>query len=170
MCLIYIKQNMQYNVYRKDNMGNYNRGNRSGGGRYGGDFRRRPAGPRQMHNAVCDDCGKDCEVPFRPSGDKPIYCSECFEKKGGGSKRPSRSGSGRSGYGKKDDTNKKLIEQMSSLNVKLDRILKVLESGNEKKPVLKKPKEKEVKKPAVKTKKAKAKKTSPKVKKAKSKK
>ena len=33
-----------------------------------------------MHNAVCDDCGDDCKVPFKPSGGKPIYCSRCFEK------------------------------------------------------------------------------------------
>jgi len=33
----------------------------------------------QMHHAVCDECGDDCEVPFRPNGSKPIYCSFCFE-------------------------------------------------------------------------------------------
>ncbi|MBU1164092.1 hypothetical protein KKA15_00845 [Patescibacteria group bacterium] len=32
-----------------------------------------------MHHAVCDKCGKDCEVPFKPTGDKPIYCSDCFK-------------------------------------------------------------------------------------------
>jgi CxxC-x17-CxxC domain-containing protein len=34
-----------------------------------------------MHKAVCDECHKSCEVPFRPSGDKPIYCSDCFSSK-----------------------------------------------------------------------------------------
>jgi len=41
----------------------------------------------QMHHAVCSDCGRDCEVPFRPSGNKPVYCSDCFgakEDSGGG--------------------------------------------------------------------------------------
>jgi CxxC-x17-CxxC domain-containing protein len=33
-----------------------------------------------MFDAVCDDCGKDCKVPFKPTGGKPIYCSRCFEK------------------------------------------------------------------------------------------
>ena len=37
-----------------------------------------------MHSAVCDACGRECKVPFRPSGDKPIYCSSCFEQQGGG--------------------------------------------------------------------------------------
>ncbi len=120
-------------------MRSYNQNNKSGGGRYGGDFRRRDTGRRRMYKAVCDECGKDCEVPFKPSGDKPIYCSDCFEKKGGGSlKRSSRRSTGRSGFGKRDDTNKQLLEQVSSLNTKLDRILRVLESSVEKKPVSKK--------------------------------
>ncbi len=38
-----------------------------------------------MHSAVCATCGKNCEVPFRPTGDKPIYCSNCFEKVEGSS-------------------------------------------------------------------------------------
>jgi CxxC-x17-CxxC domain-containing protein len=115
-----------------------------------------------MHKAVCDECGKDCEVPFKPSGDKPIYCSSCFEKKeGGGSKRPSRRSSGRSDFGKRDDTNKKLLEQVSSLNTKLDRILKVLEADTEKKPVSKKAEVKKVaKKTSSKDKKVKTKKAS----------
>ena len=56
----------------------------SGGGRFGGrggsggrgGFNRRP---REMHKATCGDCGKACEVPFEPKGDKPVYCSECFQ-------------------------------------------------------------------------------------------
>ncbi len=45
-----------------------------GGGGYGG-------GAREMHPAVCAQCGKDTEVPFRPSGDRPMYCSDCFSKR-----------------------------------------------------------------------------------------
>jgi len=36
-------------------------------------------GDREMHDATCGDCGKDCEVPFEPKQDKPVYCSECFQ-------------------------------------------------------------------------------------------
>ncbi len=39
----------------------------------------------RMHSAVCATCGRNCEVPFRPTGNKPIYCSSCFEKEGGSS-------------------------------------------------------------------------------------
>ena len=48
---------------------------------YGGGYDR---GPREMHPVVCADCGKDTTVPFRPRGDRPVYCSDCFSKQGGG--------------------------------------------------------------------------------------
>ena len=37
-------------------------------------------GPRQMHPAVCANCGNDTEVPFEPRGDKPVYCNDCFQQ------------------------------------------------------------------------------------------
>jgi CxxC-x17-CxxC domain-containing protein len=37
------------------------------------------SGERQMYPAVCANCGKDTMVPFNPSGDKPVYCRECFQ-------------------------------------------------------------------------------------------
>ena len=33
---------------------------------------------REMHPAVCAQCGVDTMVPFRPRGDRPVYCSDCF--------------------------------------------------------------------------------------------
>ncbi len=47
---------------------------------------------RPMYSAVCADCGKNCEVPFRPSADRPIYCKTCFvtrKKQGTFTQRPS---------------------------------------------------------------------------------
>jgi CxxC-x17-CxxC domain-containing protein len=44
--------------------------NSSGGSRDGA--------PRQMFDAVCADCGKACQVPFQPTTDRPIKCSDCF--------------------------------------------------------------------------------------------
>lgn len=38
------------------------------------------SGPREMHKAVCNDCKKDCEVPFKPTQGKPVYCRECYSK------------------------------------------------------------------------------------------
>lgn len=43
-----------------------------------------PPPVRTMHKAVCADCHKECEVPFKPSGDRPVYCKECFAKRKAG--------------------------------------------------------------------------------------
>ncbi len=32
---------------------------------------------RMMYKAICADCCKECEVPFKP-GNRPVYCKECF--------------------------------------------------------------------------------------------
>jgi len=36
---------------------------------------------RVMHKTICAECRKECEVPFRPSGGRPVYCKECFSKR-----------------------------------------------------------------------------------------
>ncbi|MCH8022412.1 MAG: DNA-directed RNA polymerase [Thaumarchaeota archaeon] len=40
-------------------------------------------GEREMHKITCSDCGKEAEVPFKPSGDRPVYCKDCFSKRRG---------------------------------------------------------------------------------------
>lgn len=64
-----------------------------GGGRpsFGGG---RDGGEREMFDAVCANCGNDCQVPFKPNGMTPVLCKECFAKsKGdeGGDRRERRS-------------------------------------------------------------------------------
>ncbi len=72
-------------------MGSFNRDrdSRSGGGRSFGprrDFGDRRGGSDRsgsgvtMHKAICSNCGNECEVPFRPTSGKPVFCSNCFEK------------------------------------------------------------------------------------------
>ena len=39
---------------------------------------------RVLHKAICADCKKGCEVPFKPSGERPVYCKECFSKRRAG--------------------------------------------------------------------------------------
>jgi CxxC-x17-CxxC domain-containing protein len=46
-----------------------------------------------MHPAVCAECGKDTEVPFRPTGERPVYCSDCYRQQ---SPRGGSGGGGRS--------------------------------------------------------------------------
>ncbi|MBC7085743.1 MAG: hypothetical protein H5T43_05190 [Methanomethylovorans sp.] len=57
-------------------------GFRSGGsgGSRGSSGGFRPSGPREMHKATCADCGHETEVPFVPSGDRPVYCRECYQE------------------------------------------------------------------------------------------
>ena len=53
-----------------------------GGGGGGGGYRDR--GPREMFEATCSSCGKEAQVPFRPTSGKPVYCSDCFRSQRGG--------------------------------------------------------------------------------------
>jgi CxxC-x17-CxxC domain-containing protein len=76
------------------------RGGGGGGGSYGsysggsgGSGANR--GAREMFSATCSSCGKEAQVPFRPSGDKPVYCSECFQERRGGTSPDRSRGGGR---------------------------------------------------------------------------
>ena len=71
------------------------RGGSSYGSSYGsgGGYSSSSRGPREMFSATCSSCGQEAQVPFQPSGDKPVYCSNCFETRRGSS------GGGRGGYG-----------------------------------------------------------------------
>lgn len=114
-----------------------NRGSRSG------DRLGRPS----MHSAVCAECGQSCEVPFKPTGDKPVYCSSCFGKKSGfensrferrDSERPSfnrddRRESARPSFNRDDRGDRSNSasrdgskQQFDMLNAKLDSILRLL--------------------------------------------
>ena len=39
-------------------------------------FQQNSSDPR--HKAVCTDCGKECEVPFKPAKNRPVYCPTCW--------------------------------------------------------------------------------------------
>src|SRR5215207_1017400 len=63
--------------------GGYSAGGEGGyGGGGGGGYRDR--GPREMFEATCSSCGKEAQVPFRPTSGKPVYCSDCFRTQRGG--------------------------------------------------------------------------------------
>lgn len=86
-------------------------GPRKSGGK---DFGKSNFERKQMFPATCDECGKSCEVPFRPTAGKPIYCNQCFGKvENAGSKAPNA-------------LNEQYKQQFEILNTKLDKILKLL--------------------------------------------
>ena len=61
----------------------------SGGYSSSGGYQRRE---QQMFPAVCAQCNKDTQVPFQPRGDRPVYCSACFEGQRAQSGAPRRGG------------------------------------------------------------------------------
>lgn len=129
-------------------MGNFNRGgfggNRGGGNRFGGgdrggrpSFRREDRGPVTMTQVTCDECKKPCEVPFRPTAGKPVYCNDCFRSQGSANRdraprrdfndrpqapRPSFGGNVSNEGG--NDTKK----QLELLNSKMDKLISSIEN------------------------------------------
>ena len=47
------------------------------------DRGRQGNGPRERTytRVICADCNKECEIPFKPSAGRPVYCKECFSKR-----------------------------------------------------------------------------------------
>lgn len=139
-------------------MNDFKKNNRFGGGKFGGgkfgggrDNRGfgRPSfggnrggfgqGP-ELHKAICADCNKECEVPFRPNGRKPVYCKECFDR---------NEGKGSSGTfpQKEFATTVKpfanvninvdaLKAQIDGLHVKLDRLVQMLTDKDAKNSII----------------------------------
>ncbi|MCU0679884.1 MAG: hypothetical protein MUF50_01080 [Planctomycetes bacterium] len=137
----------------------------------GSERRERP----MMHEAICSECGKHCEVPFKPTGDRPVLCSICFGGKNGNEVRRPENRFEKSNdrfsdrkFSKPNFDDKKVFsdvkvnnncdsvkEQLVVLNEKMGKILNVLESlvssRNVEKPEIKKPeiKKLEIEKPKV---------------------
>ncbi len=115
-------------------MRDFNRNNRSGGGRNFGkrNFEGGQNQDREMHKAICSRCGKECEVPFRPTSGKPIFCTDCFRENGGpDSRRPERRDFRRPSFDNRNENRDNsqqpnYKDQLESLNIKLDKILKLL--------------------------------------------
>ncbi len=124
-----------------------------GGNRFGGGDRGGRSGDRggfgggrsdapQMHEAICSNCGKKCEVPFRPTGEKPVFCNDCFAGKRDGSfkggdrgdrnDRPSRDFSSKPAYSKptggEDRSIGELKKQIDTISSKLDAVIKMIQS------------------------------------------
>jgi CxxC-x17-CxxC domain-containing protein len=148
--------------------------------KYGGTRSRdsRTAGPAsEMFSTTCSDCGKACQVPFKPSDAKPVYCSNCFGmKKSANEQRGSEHRGGRpekKSYDNKpaqqsatrgvgNDVITDLKRQITGLEVKLNRILDLINPPLPAKKAVESPKP-EAKPKKVAAKKAPAKKVAKKV-------
>lgn len=131
-------------------MGNFNRDN----SKYGGGFNRgfgggrpfgggkkfsggggRDGGRPSMHQATCSECGVSCEVPFRPTGSRPVFCNNCFGKQGRGKDggRPPRFEGERHEKPRFEDKkvdgvyfSGQVVEQIKILNAKVDKLIEIL--------------------------------------------
>lgn len=132
-------------------MNNFKKHNNFGGGNFKkknfGGFGGSNSDRKEMFKAVCNECGKEALVPFRPNGRKPVLCSDCFQKErndenrsgnayAGGSNRPQQQDRPRFG----DRPNKPSFHDrpapaapqtnykrdFEALNQKLDKILALL--------------------------------------------
>jgi CxxC-x17-CxxC domain-containing protein len=138
----------------KNNMGDFRRegGNRfggnRGGSRFGGDRGGRPSfggrdnREKEMHSAVCTECKKDCEVPFRPTNGKPIFCKDCFSRQDGGDRGERGGDRGpRRDFNDRDSrpsfekrsfdapkTDEGVKNQLEAINSKLEKLIRSIES------------------------------------------
>lgn len=137
-------------------MKDFNRGGGFRDKRGGGGFDRRDSGSRggsfsrgggggfdrpAMHQATCAECGQSCEVPFKPTGERPVYCSNCFKNKDEGAPRRDdrhehRSESRFDSRPEPREFSKPVAnvssfsnEQFETLNAKLDKLLRALNSA-----------------------------------------
>ncbi|HVZ67066.1 MAG TPA: CxxC-x17-CxxC domain-containing protein [Patescibacteria group bacterium] len=126
---------MSFNRDDRRGGGGFNRGPQGGRGFGGGrNFGRgRSDRPVEMHKAICSNCGKECEVPFRPTGEKPVFCSDCFREQGGPDRRPDR---GPRSFERREDRGPRppmgppppppMKREIDEINAKLDKIMRML--------------------------------------------
>lgn len=110
----------------------------SSGKKNWGDRSKSSDAPFTLYKATCSECHKACEVPFRPTGAKPVYCKECFNVAGGsfnkdrggdrgGDRFPKKDFSPRPAYAPRAESgsnNDAVLKQLEAINTKLDQIMR----------------------------------------------
>src|SRR3989344_3665930 len=96
------------------------------GGDRGGFSRDRNSERRsvEMYDAVCSKCNKKCQVPFRPTGSKPVFCSECFGQQGDRGDRGSSFAPRNNNFSNQSSAPS---VDLSGINAKLDKIIAILQ-------------------------------------------
>jgi len=104
--------------------------NRAGGGK---------SAPRELHDAICSDCRKPCQVPFFPSEGRPVKCRDCFRTDDSGfAPRDDRRDDRRPSYGdrkpfapRENAGGNDIETRLRSIERKLDNILELLDADEE---------------------------------------
>ena len=91
---------------------------------------------RQMYDATCSNCGDKCQIPFRPTQGRDVFCSRCFDMQSGSDSRGADRRPERKSFDRptqdRDDNRGRINDapnykaQFEALNAKMDRILSLL--------------------------------------------
>ncbi len=94
-----------------------------------GSADRRDQKPPMMHKATCSNCGKSCEVPFKPMNGKPVYCKDCYGLKDGEPKSDRFIGKAMNTRAeKRSEGSNELKDQLKAVNEKLDKLIALAET------------------------------------------
>ncbi|MFZ2804172.1 MAG: CxxC-x17-CxxC domain-containing protein [Patescibacteria group bacterium] len=115
---------------------NYSGGSKFGNKKFGGNapWKRdsRDQGDKPSFRATCAQCNESCMVPFRPNGSKPVLCSNCFKREGGGRDshfEPKRFDGSRKTYTAPGQSSGGHVEaELKAINSKLDKIIIALDA------------------------------------------
>ena len=126
-CTVPFKPNGMKPVFCSDC---FKRDDSSGPKRFGGQSAGRDSvrvsfDDKPSFRAICDKCGVSCQVPFRPTGEKPVYCQACFGH--GGDARVKHAAPNPNANSNANAN--QLMDQFKILNGKLDTILKAIKAS-----------------------------------------
>jgi len=83
----------------------------------------------ELHQATCDKCGRECDVPFKPTGNKPVYCRSCFREINSQEtgRKPDNSDRNtfRDDFKPREKSNPS-SDELDKINRKLDKIMRAL--------------------------------------------
>lgn len=102
--------------FRRDNRSNRKR-----------TFGKRDMDRPQFYSATCANCGRECEVPFKPTGSKPVLCRDCYRNNNGSDNRNfERRDNDRPRFENREQSQPNYQAQLDELNTKVDKILEIL--------------------------------------------
>ncbi len=93
---------------------------RHSGGQRRGQFSDRESRPLKLYDVVCDECGKETQVPFEPRNGRPVLCRECFS---GNSDRPEPRREFRENEAPRE---RPQMGDLAVIHMKLDKIMRAL--------------------------------------------
>jgi len=100
-------------------------------------FGGKPSFQKELYDAECNSCHKRCQVPFRPNGKKPVYCTDCFSKQDGRDSRDTRTSTfsrePRFERNSSPTPNREIQElkrELQAMNATLQKLVSSLETSN----------------------------------------